>query len=332
MESNLVSVVITNYNGELFLSECVDSLLEQSFKSVEIILVDTASTDGSAELARKKYPDIRLICLDENLGFSAAVNAGVQASRGEYIIILNSDTRVELEFVAELHKALSEMDDASMAAPKMLFARGEGIINSMGLGYSMTGTNHDIGFGLKDGPRFGSQEWIFGPCGGAGMYRRTAIDDVGSFDEDFFMYYEDVDFCFRAQLAGHKCVFVPTARVYHAEGASGGSLPKPRNYYLARNSLNVIVKNLPGRLLLRHWHVMLWEMAKRAGSPLLKGDISAARGYLAALFGVRKTLKKRVDAQGRKRVSDAYIEDILLKNRRVLGEINLNGKPVEEFQ
>ena len=333
VEKGLISVIIPNYNGEAFLSECLDSLLEQSFKGVEIIVIDNASKDGSVELVRKKYPGVRLVRLDANRGFSTAVNAGIAASRGEFVLLLNSDTRAEADFVAELHKALSEKASAaSMAAPKMLFARAPDTINSLGLGYGITGTNHDIGFGLKDGPRFGSPSWVFGPCGGAGMYRRSMFEDVGPFDEDFFMYYEDVDFCFRGQLAGHKCVFVPTARVYHIEGASGESLPRPRNFYFARNSFTVVVKNFPRRLLLRYWHVVFWEMAKRAGSALLKGDISALSGYVVALPGIRNALKKRVEAQKRKRVSDTYIEGILRKNRSVLKEINLGGRPVEEPQ
>ncbi len=227
---------------------------------------------------------------------------------------------------------LSEEPAAAMAAPKMLFARAPKIINSMGLGYSITGTNHDIGFGVEDGSQFGARNWVFGPCGGAGMYRRSVFEDVGPFDEDFFMYYEDVDYGFRAQLAGHRCIFVPTARVHHAEGGSGWTLPRSRDYYFARNSFAVILKNFPARLMLKHSHTILWEIAKRAVSPLRRGDVSALRGYGAALGRIVSILRKRHDVQRRKKVSDGYIEDILKKNRTILKEINLRGRPVEELQ
>ena len=327
---SLISVVIPNYNGEGFLPECLDSLLEQSYGKTEIIVVDNASRDGSVKIVEEKYPDMRLVRLEENEGFSAAVNAGIEASKGEFVVLLNNDTKAEPEFLAELHAALIEEGGAAMSAPKMLFARGPDTINSLGLGYSITGTNHDIGFGLKDGPHFGARKWIFGPCGGAGMYRRSMLDDVGPFDEDFFMYYEDVDYSFRAQLAGHKCVFVSAARVYHAEGASGETLPRPRNYYFARNSLTVIAKNFPRRLMFLYVHVILWEMIKRTGSALLKGDASALLGYLAALGRLGSALKKRREIQWRKRVPDSYIENMLKSNRSVLNEINLRGRPGAE--
>jgi GT2 family glycosyltransferase len=326
----LTSIVIPNYNGSAYLPECLDSLHEQSFKPLDIIVVDNGSTDGSVALLERDYPNVRLVRLASNRGFAAAVNAGIDAARGGDIVLLNNDTRCEPDFVRELYQALRNMPDASMAAPKMLFARAPETINSMGLGYGIAGTNHDIGFGLKDGPQFQKQEWIFGPCGGAGMYRRTAFDNVGRFDEDFFMYYEDVDFSFRAQLAGHKCITVPTARVYHAEGGSAGTLPKPKNYYFARNSLLVIIKNFPMRLILKYIFTLKWELLKRAGSPLRKGDTSALIGYCAALGSIGSALKKRREVQKLKKVDDSYIEAILVKNRSLARQINLRGRPGEE--
>jgi GT2 family glycosyltransferase len=326
----LISVVVANYAGESFLEECLGALLEQSYSNLEIIVVDNASPDASVRLIKERYPHVQLVPLESNRGFASAVNAGIQTAGGEFVVILNNDTRAEPEFIKELCSALLEEPEAAMAAPKILFARGPNIINSMGLGYSITGTNHDIGFGLKDGPQFAQRNRIFGPCGGAGMYRRALFDDIGLFDEDFFMYYEDVDFCFRAQLAGYTCVFVPTARVYHTEGGSSGSLPKPKNYYFARNAFTVILKNYPARLLLKHLPVIVWEMTKRAGSPFVRGDASALLGYGAALGLIAKTLSKRGDVQRRQRVSDKYIEDVLKRNRDVLKEIDLHGRPAEE--
>ena len=218
-----------------------------------------------------------------------------------------------------------------MGAPKMLFARDRKTINSIGLGYSITGSNHDIGFGLEDGERFGTKRWVFGPCGGAGMYRRSMVEDVGLFDEDFFMYYEDVDYSFRAQLAGHKCIFVPTARIYHAEGGSATALPRQKGYYFARNSLAVILKDFPSSLILRYFHVITWEIIKRIMSPLLRGDTSALQGYMAAMGLIGDLLKKRREVQKRVSVPESYIENILRANRSVVKEINLRGRPVEEL-
>jgi len=327
----VISVVVPNYNGATFLAECLDSLLEQSVGDVEIVLVDNASSDSSVEMVEQKYPRVELVRMNDNRGFAAAVNAGIEKSGGEFVVLLNNDTRADPDFLAELHAALESESKAAMAAPKMLFARDPSVINSLGLGYCISGTNHDIGFGRKDGPEFDRREWIFGPCGGAGMYRRGMLEEVGPFDEDFFMYYEDVDFCFRAQLSGHKSISVPSARVYHIEGASGKSLPRPRNYYFARNALAVIIKNFPGRLLIRNAHVLIWEMAKRAGSPMLGGDFSALWGYLAGLWSIRDALRKRKAIQESRKVPDDYIEDFLARNRSILKEIDLRGRPAEEL-
>jgi hypothetical protein len=324
----MVNIIIPNFNGADYLGECLDSIREQSFNDIEVVIVDNASSDGSDAMVASKYPEFKLLRQNENLGYAAAVNAGVEACTGEFVIILNSDTRVEPEFVAELHAALVAESQASMAAPKMLFARDPRVINSMGLGYSITGTNHDIGFGVLDGPEFSEKKWIFGPCGGAGMYRRDMLEDVGRFDEEFFMYYEDVDFCFRAQLAGHRCIFVPAARVHHIEGAGSGTLPRPRNYYLARNSLAVIAKNFPASILIRNLHVISWEIIKRTCSPALKGDFSALSGYLSGLIGLAKSLAKRRSIQKLKSTPDADIERILRDNLSVLGEIDLQGRPL----
>ena len=324
----MVSVVIPNYNGAAYLGDCLSSLAEQAFRDIEIVVVDNASTDGSPETVERDYPSVKLVRLAENRGFAAAVNAGIAAGTGEFVILLNNDTRAEPDFVAELHAALTK-GDAAMAAPKMLFARDPSVINSLGLGYCITGTNHDIGFGCEDGQRFAENAAIFGPCGGAGMYRRSMLKDIGPLDETFFMYYEDVDLAFRAQLAGHKCISAPSARVYHIEGAAGAALPRPRNYYFTRNALSVIAKNFPRRLLFRYAHVLVWEMTKRAVSPMLRGDFSAFLGYLAGLGRLGDTLRKRREVQARKSVPDGYIESMLMKNRSVLGEIELQGRPVE---
>jgi hypothetical protein len=293
------------------------------------MVADNGSCDASVRLLEANYPNVRLIKLPVNKGFSAAVNAGIQAGRGELVVILNNDTRAEPDFISELYGALKDEHSAAMAAAKILFARDPKIINSVGLGYSITGSNHDIGFGLEDGPHFGNRDWVFGPCGGAGMFRRSVLEDVGPFDEDFFMYYEDVDYSFRAQLLGHKCIFVPTARVYHEEGASGGFLPKRRDYFFARNSFSVIVRNFPSRLVFKYAHTISWEIAKRTLSPLLRGDVSAIMGFGAAIGRLASALKKRRVTQAHRRVSDSYIESVLMKNRSVAKEINLRGRPVE---
>lgn len=323
----LISVVIPNYNGERYLVDCLDSLLEQSYRNLELIVVDNGSDDASVELVERNYGGVRLIRRGENRGFSAAVNTGLLASRGQFVVLLNNDTRSDGNFVQKLYDGMRTNPDAAMAAPKMLFARDPSVINSLGLGYCITGANHDIGFGMPDGPQFDVLKWVFGPCGGAGMYRRSLFVDIGLFDEDFFMYYEDVDMSFRAQLAGYRCVSVPSARVYHAEGGSSAGLPKRRNFYFARNSLTVVLKDFPAELIYRNIFAISWEVAKRTASALLKGDVSALMGYLASVRGLFGTMRKRREVQEKKRVANQYIETMLKKNQSIIKHVNLRGRP-----
>jgi GT2 family glycosyltransferase len=329
-EKKKVSVIVPNYNGAHYLEDCLSSLLEQSFKALEIVVVDNASNDHSADLVRKQFPDVRLICLPSNRGFAAAVNKGLESTQGEYILILNNDTRTEPGFVSELYGALEDEPEAAMAAPKILFLRDPRIVNSAGLGYCITGTNHDIGFGRMDGPEFGTPVRIFGPCGGAGMYRRELFRRIGGFDEDFFMYYEDVDLCFRAQLAGFKSMYVPSARVYHAEGGSESTLPRPKEFYFARNALLVIIKDFPARILLKHLPAITWETTKRAGSALLRGEFSAIQACLSAIRMLPKFLAKRREVQQAREAPLREIEALLLKNSSVRGETNIHGRPCKE--
>jgi len=329
-EHKRVSVIIPNYNGEKYLEDCLRSLLEQSFKSLEIVVVDNGSNDRSADLLQRRFPEVNFVCLPSNRGFAAAVNKGLESTQGEYILILNNDTCTDPSFVSELYEALAGEPEAAMAAPKMLFLRDPRVVNSAGLGYCVSGINHDIGFGRMDGPEFDRPAWIFGPCGGAGLYRRELFRRVGGFDEDFFMYYEDVDFCFRAQLAGFKSMYVPTARVYHAEGGSESTLPRSREFYFARNSLLVIIKDFPAHTVLKNLPAIVWEMTKRSGSALLRGRSSAIQGYVSAISMAPKFFAKRREVQQTRRVSPRDIERILLKNSSVRGEINIHGRPCKE--
>jgi len=282
----MVSVIIPNYNGEQYLPACLESFAEQSFRHLEVVVVDNASNDRSREVVRTRFPQVTLLCLEANLGFAAAANAGIKAARGDFVVLMNNDTVAEPAFVAELYSALSKEGGAAMAAPLMSFLKDRRIVNSAGLGYSIAGTNHDIGFGKPLGPEFERPMWILGPSGGAGMYRREIFERIGGFDEDFFMYFEDVDFSVRAQLAGYRCIYVPSAKIYHAEGGSSGSLPRSKNFFFARNSLWTVIKNYPASFLLRYSPALLCEMLKRALSPLRKGDASAIAGYCSALFSL----------------------------------------------
>lgn len=244
-----VAVIIPNFNGEAHLSECLDSLTAQTLTDFETIVVDNGSTDGSRCLVRDRYPWVRMITLGENRGFSAAVNAGIRASNTEYVVLLNNDTRACSHWLEHLVRTMDELPQASLGASKMLRYEAPDVVDAAGDAFSLrdwAGVN--IGAG-EPASRYDRRAWVFGACAGAAIYRRSLFEELGAFDEDFFLTYEDVDVDLRAQLAGHRCIYVPEAVIYHKRGASTDRVATEFSAVALRNRIWVAGKGLPPALL-----------------------------------------------------------------------------------
>ena len=309
----LASVVIPNWNGAHHLPVCLESLRKQTYPHLEIVLVDNGSTDGSQDLVTSEYPEVRLLPLDRNLGLTGGNNAGFGLSRGEILISLNNDTEADPRFVEALVMALEEHLEAGMAAAKMLLFDQRDRIHSAGDGYGVDGIPFNRGVWQHDEGQFDEACWVFGGCGGAVAYRRTMLDDVGLFDESFFMYCEDVDLNWRAQLAGWKCWYTPDAIVYHKLSATGGG--PIASYYTGRNTLWVMAKNYPGTLLRRNWRRVVgaqWAIARDALCAW-RGEAARARlrGQLSGILGWPKMLKARRGIQASRRVPEEYLKALL---------------------
>ncbi len=306
----LASVVIPNWNGAHHLPVCLDALRAQTYRNLEVVVVDGASTDGSQELLAKEYPQVRLLALPRNLGLTGANNAGFRAARGEILVSLNNDTEACPHFVEALVDALLAHPEAGMAASKMLLFDRRDTIHSAGDGYGVDGIPFNRGVWQRDEGQFDEPGWVFGGCGGAVAYRRAMLDEIGPFDETFFMYCEDVDLNWRAQLAGWRCWYTPEAVVYHKLSATGGG--PIASYYTGRNTLWVIAKNYPVPLLRRHWRRVAAAQARVARDALgaWRGEAARARllGQLAGLAGWRRQRRRRPTIR---RATDAYIESLL---------------------
>jgi GT2 family glycosyltransferase len=245
-----VSVVIPNWNGAEHLPECLDSLRQQSFRDFEVVMVDNGSSDDSLALVEREYPWVRTIRNGANLGFSAAVNAGIRATEAEYVVLLNNDTRADAGWLEQLVRSLDGIPEASFAACRMLRYDPPHCIDSAGDRFSLwRGGGINIGAG-DPADHHREPAWVFGACAGAAIYRRTMFEDIGLFDEDFFLVFEDIDIDLRAQVAGHRCLYIPDAVVYHKRGASTDG----RSAVVATRSLRNMIwtagKNLPPALLL----------------------------------------------------------------------------------
>ena len=247
----LLSVIIPNWNGKHFLSECVDSLKEQTFRDFETILVDNGSTDGSAEFAEKRYGDfIRIIRNEKNLGFTGGNNVGIRAARGRYIVLLNNDTWAEPTWLEELVKATYLDPPVGMWASKVYSYYKRNQIEAVGELIYWDGLSRSRGQFEQEQGQYEEMEEIFFPPGCGAMYRKAVFDEIGLFDEDFFAYADDAEIGIRARLAGWKCVYVPKAILYHKNSGSTGHYSPFKAFYVERNRFWITVKYFPLPLLL----------------------------------------------------------------------------------
>lgn len=306
----LISVIVLNYNGKGFLDGCLTSLASQTYSDFEVIVVDNGSRDGSPEYVKENYPWVRLAKNEENLGFAGGTNAGIRAAKGEFILTLNNDSRADSRFIEELIKPMAD-PEVGVCAAKMLFPDGR--INSAGICISRSGAAWDRGMFEPDRGQYEFVEEVFGACAGAALYRREMMDEIGLFDEDFFLYLEDVDLAFRARLAGWKCIYVPGARVIHHHGGTAGVGSDLAVYYGNRNIVWYPIKDFPFRLLItslpfivaRNLAVIPYYALRGQGGVILKSKLDALKG-VEKMMGKRKDVVRRVDYSQIKRFVEIW--------------------------
>lgn len=233
----LVSVIVLNFNGQDFIDKCLDSLLAQTYPSLEIVVVDNASSDGSLVFVSGRYPEVMVVANERNLGFAEGNNVGIRRSTGKYVALLNTDAEADPNWILELVGVAEANPKIGMCASKVLFAQQRNRINSAGLLIyaDLTAVNH--GMGQEDRGQFDRLEKTFGPYGAAAFYRREMLDETGLFDPDYFMFREEDDLAWRGQLAGWVCYYVPAAVVYHQRSASAGIGSRLKLYYGERNRI-----------------------------------------------------------------------------------------------
>ncbi len=311
----LLSIIIPHYNGAHHLPPCFSALRGQTYPHLEIILVDNGSTDESVAVTRRNFPEVEIIELGRNLGLTGAINRGIARASGEVIVSLNNDTEAAPGWAEALVDALQAHPEAGIVASKMLLFDRRDTLHSAGDGFGLDGIPLNRGVWQKDEGQFDRDTYIFGGCGGAVAYRREMLAEIGLFDEDLFMYLEDVDLNWRAQLAGYRAVFAPQAVVYHRLSATGGGVIA--SYYTGRNTIFVLAKNLPGSIFRRHWRTIVGAQFKIALDALRawRGEAARARlrGQLAGLWGLPQWLSKRQSVYRLKRVDDRYLEGLLTK-------------------
>lgn len=239
------TIIIPNYNGKHFMEPCLRSLKEQTYMDFKILVVDNASTDDSLKYLKEYEPEIEVIALDKNYGFSKAVNVGIQHAHTPYIILLNNDTTVDSHFVEEMVKSIERSPRIFSVSSKMIQMYHPELIDSAGDLYTLMGWGVCRGTG-RPVSNYTQPDEIFTACAGAAIYRRSAFNKIGYFDENHFAYLEDIDIGYRAKIYGYKNMYCPTAFVYHVgSGTSGSKYNSFKVRLSARNSIYLNYKNMP---------------------------------------------------------------------------------------
>ncbi len=306
-----IVVIVLNWNGTAVLPACLHALRAQTGVEFAALIVDNGSDDGSREMAQHAYPDMHLLALPHNLGFAAGNNAGIELvwrenPAVEFIALLNNDTCAQPSWLAALLTALTDRPDAGMAASKILQWDGQlppATIDTAGDLFYTYGLAGKRGTGAP-AHAYTTPDDVFGACPAAALYRVTLLRQIGLFDPLFFAYNEDVDLAFRAQLMGWHCAYVPSAVVWHRVSFSAQRLSDRSVLWTKRNTLWVLVKNMPALLLLWYaprivLHFVLSDLAwilRGRGAPVLRG-----RGQ--ALCGLRAMLRQRARIQATRLLS-----------------------------
>jgi GT2 family glycosyltransferase len=324
-ENSLISVVVLNWNGVKVLEKCLKSLMLQTFRPLETIVVDNASTDGSVDFIKNRYPDIKLIVNERNLGFGGGNNVGILSSEGRYIMMLNNDTRLDPKCIEELKGSLEKDRRYGACASKILLEYEDNLIDAAGIVVCPDGLS--IGRGrLEKGDLYDEEAEVFFASDCACLYRREMLEDIGLYDEDFFAYADETDMGWRAQLAGWKCIYNPKAIVHHFHSASSGTYSSFKAFLVERNRIWVALKNFPVSLLIFGQFYTFWRYVLQAyGAFTGKGaagrftsDFSKielvkvlVKIYLSIWKSIPLMIRKRRAIQRKKRISNREVYQLI---------------------
>ena len=240
------TVIIPNYNGMKFIENCMKALEQETSTSYCICVVDNGSTDGSKEWVKNNCPEVQLIEMGKNTGFCGAVNAGIDAAKTPYVVLLNNDTEVEYGFVKALETALEKEKKSFSVSAKMVDLYNKEVLDGAGDLYCALGWAFALGKGKAVTENYRKPQEVFSACGGAVIYRKEILDKIGSFDKNHFAYLEDCDLGYRAQIFGYRNYYTPDAVVYHAgSGVSGSRHNEFKVTLSSKNSVYLIYKNMP---------------------------------------------------------------------------------------
>jgi len=258
-----VNIIILNWNGYKDTIECVESLYKINYKNYKIIIVDNGSADESVKILKNKFPQIKLIENEKNIGYAEGNNVGIRFALGnkaEYILLLNNDTVVGSQFLKELVDTAEKKNIIGIVSPIIYYFSKPDIVWSTGRykNYSGLYPYIDYEYSKKDKGQYASSQAVDGVTGCCILVKRDVFEKIGYLDKDYFLYVEDTDFCIRVKRAGYNIVYNPKAKVWHKVSASsGGEENNTKDYYLNRNLILFARKNLRGIEKLNYYTFLL---------------------------------------------------------------------------
>ena len=241
------SIIVLNYNGKEHLEECFSSILKINYPKdrYEIIMVDNGSSDGSVEFVKRVYPNVKILPLEKNYGFAEGNNKGIAASKGEYVLILSNDLKVDKDFLVELVKIMLERPDVAMCGSKILDYNNPKMIQFAGAYLDITGAPYHVGSGEIDRGQYEDVKEYFYALDCSALLRKSAISKLKyCYDPTFFFNVEETDLCWRLRYIGYKTLYVPKSIVYHKGLMTSSKLGTIMTYYLYRNKIWMFKKNL----------------------------------------------------------------------------------------
>jgi GT2 family glycosyltransferase len=334
MVEPLVSVVVVTLNNISLLRDCLASLMAQSHKNLELILVDNGSTEDVEKFARTEFPSVIYIRLPQNAGFAGGNNVGIASAKGEYVALINNDAVASKDWIKTMVDAVLSDDRAGQVASVIIDGNAPDILDSCGLGIALDGMSRQAQKGELP-PKLSAPEEVLMASGCACLFRSAALKEVGLFDPDFFAYCEDADLGLRLRRAGWVAVVAPGALVSHHYSMTMGRYSLKKVYFVERNHYWVAVKNFPFFLLFLVPFVSAWRFLLQA-SMLFSGKkgvagffenatvAEIAKVYLSAyvdmVVGLPSMFKKRFQTTRAKK-GGLEMMRLLLKHRLPMRKI-----------
>lgn len=333
----LVSIVLLNYNGKKYIKKCIESIRNQDYDNIELILVDNASTDDSLVGLKQLYPEIKLILNKQNLGSAKGNNKGANSSKGKYIFFLNIDTKLDRDCIDNLVKVYESDAEIGICACRELSYNGK-IEWNCGIGVDI------FGYSLQGIPKK-----VFHASSSSLFIKEELFNKLNGFDESYFMYKDDIDLCWRAQLLGYKVIGVLSAIVFHEWGGvtlskrgeklRSGSIEKEKyilnvkkRYYGELNTIKNMLKNygfftllwiLPFYMLINFFEIIFFLIMRK---PKAVSGVYI-KSYLQVFKNLKQLLKSRKDIQKQRKIKDFEILKRMQKTIGKLSSLKLIGLP-----